>query len=190
MTPSHGSITQLLDAWHHGDAHAADALFAIVYDDLRKLARRQLAALHAGQTLAPTALVHEAYMKFAERSAPDLVDRSHFFAVAARAMRHVVVDYVRRRQAYKRDPGSPVMPLDADAAAADARSPIDLIAMNEALAQLETLDRRQARIVELRFFGGLELEDIAKQLDVSDRTVKRDWRKARTFLHHALSPVP
>ena len=76
MTPSHGSITQLLDAWHHGDAHAADALFAIVYDDLRMLARRQLAALHAGQTLAPTALVHEAYMKFAERSAPDLVDRS------------------------------------------------------------------------------------------------------------------
>jgi RNA polymerase sigma factor (TIGR02999 family) len=190
MTPSHGSITQLLDAWHHGDAHAADALFAIVYDDLRMLARRQLAALHAGQTLAPTALVHEAYMKFAERSAPDLVDRSHFFAVAARAMRHVVVDYVRRRQAYKRDPGSPVMPLDADAAAADARSPIDLIAMNEALAQLETLDRRQARIVELRFFGGLELDEIAKELEVSDRTVKRDWRKARTFLHHALSPVP
>jgi RNA polymerase sigma factor (TIGR02999 family) len=106
-------------------------------------------------------------------------------------MRHVVVDYVRRRQAHKRDPGSPVMTLDAEhAAAADASSPIDLIAMNEALAQLEILDRRQARIVELRFFGGLELEEIAKELDVSDRTVKRDWRKARTFLYHALSPVP
>jgi RNA polymerase sigma factor (TIGR02999 family) len=185
-----GSITQLLDAWHQGDADAADALFAIVYDDLRSLARRQLAALHAGRTLAPTALVHEAYMKFAERSAPDLVDRSHFFGVAARAMRHVVVDYVRRRQAHKRDPGSPVLALDAEDAAADVSSPIDLIAMHEALAQLETLDPRQARIVELRFFGGLELEEIAKELDVSDRTVKRDWRKARTFLYHTLSPVP
>lgn len=185
-----GSITRLLDAWHQGDAHAANALFAIVYDDLRSLARRQLAALRVGQTLAPTALVHEAYMKFAERSAPDLVDRSHFFAVAARAMRHVVVDYVRRRQAHKRDPGSPVRTLDANDAAADARSPIDLIAMNEALAQLESLDRRQARIVELRFFGGLELEEIANELDVSNRTVKREWRKARTFLAHALSSVP
>lgn len=185
-----GTITRLLDAWHDGDANAADALFAIVYDDLRLLARRQLAGLHAGQTLAPTALVHEAYMKFAERSAPDLVDRSHFFAVAARAMRHVVVDYVRRRLAHKRDPGSPVISLDAGDAAADVGSPVDLIAMNEALAQLETLDPRQARIVELRFFGGLELEEIAKELAVSDRTVKRDWRKARIFLHHALSPVP
>jgi RNA polymerase sigma factor (TIGR02999 family) len=185
-----GSITQLLDAWQQGDADAADALFAIVYDDLRSLARRQLAALSAGQTLAPTVLVHEAYMKFAERSAPDLVDRSHFFAVAARAMRHVVVDYVRRRQARKRDPGSPVIALDAEDAAADASSPIDLIAMNEALAQLEQLDPRQARIVDLRFFGGLELEEIAKQLDLSERTVKRDWRKARMFLYHALSPVP
>lgn len=185
-----GSITRLLDAWHLGDAHAADALFAIVYDDLRSLARRQLAALHIGQTLAPTALVHEAYVKFAERSAPDLVDRSHFFAVAARAMRHVVVDYVRRRQAHKRDPGSPVMALDAEHAATDVGSPIDLIAMNEALARLETLDPRQARIVELRFFGGLALEEIARELEVSDRTVKRDWRKARAFLYRTLSPVP
>lgn len=183
-------ITRMLAAWRDGDAHAGDALFAIVYDDLRLIARRQLAALHAGQTLAPTALVHEAYMKFAERSAPDLVDRSHFFAVAARAMRHVVVDYVRRRQAHKRDPGAPMVPLDGDDAAADAASPVDVIAMNEALTQLETLDARQARIVELRFFGGLELEDIARELDVSVRTVKREWRKARTFLFHVLAPVP
>jgi RNA polymerase sigma factor (TIGR02999 family) len=186
-----GNITQLLDAWHQGDARAGDALFTIVYDDLRSLARRQLANLHAGQTLAPTVLVHEAYMKFAERSAPEVVDRSHFFAVAARAMRHVVIDYVRRRQAHKRDAGAPVMVLDTDAAAADGTSPVDLIAMNETLSRLETLDPRQARIVELRFFGGLELEEIAKELDISARTVKRDWRKARTFLYHALSgPVP
>jgi RNA polymerase sigma factor (TIGR02999 family) len=103
------SITRLLDAWRAGDARAGDALFAIVYDDLRLLARRQLAGLYEGQTLAPTVLVHEAYMKFAERSAPDVVDRSHFFAIATRAMRHVVIDYVRRRQSHKREPGAPVM---------------------------------------------------------------------------------
>ena len=183
-------ITRLLAAWREGDAHAGDALFALIYDDLRTVARRQLAGLHAGQTLAPTVLVHEAYMKFAERSAPDVVNRSHFLAVAARAMRHVVVDYVRRRRSRKRDPGAPVIALDSQTARADPISPIDLIAMNEALAQLETLDPRQARIVELRFFGGLELEEIANELGVSSRTVKRDWRNARTFLCRALSPVP
>jgi RNA polymerase sigma factor (TIGR02999 family) len=150
----HGNITQLLDAWTRGDARAGDELFALVYDDLRSLARRQFAGLHAGQTLAPTVLVHEAYLKFAERSAPGVVDRSHFFAVAARAMRHVVIDYVRRRQAHKRDPGAPVMVLQADAAAADGTSPVDLIAMNEALARLETLDPRQARIVNCAFLEG------------------------------------
>ncbi len=185
-----GSITQLLEAWHEGDRHAADALFAAVYDDLRVLARRQLASLRPGQTLAPTALVHEAYMRFAERSAPDVVDRSHFFAVAARAMRNVVIDHLRRRRADKRDPGAPLVTLDAGHVTADDSSPIDLIAMNEALAQLEILDGRQARIVELRFFGGLELEEIAKELGVSARTVKRDWRKARAFLYHTLSLVP
>jgi RNA polymerase sigma factor (TIGR02999 family) len=185
------SITRLLDTWREGDARAGNALFAIVYDDLRLLARRQLARLPAGQTLAPTVLVHEAYMKFAERSAPDVVDRAHFFAVAAIAMRHVVIDYVRRSRSQKRDPGAPVVVLDGDAAASDGTSSVDLIAMNEALDQLEALDPRQAKVVELRFFGGLELEEIAKQLNVSPRTVKRDWRKARTFLYHTLfSRVP
>ena len=195
MPPSNSDsgdcVIRLLDAWREGDAGAGDALFALVYDDLRLLARRQLTRIRPGQTLAPTVLVHEAYLKFAERSAPAVVDRAHFLAVAARAMRHVVIDYVRRSRSKKRDPGAPMMVLDGDAAPASGTSPIDLIALNEALAQLDALDPRQARIVELRFFGGLELEDIATQLDISPRTVKRDWRKARVFLYHTLhSPVP
>ena len=190
LDSSGDDITRLLATWREGDARAGDALFALIYDDLRTLARRQLARLHAGQTLAPTVLVHEAYMKFAERSAPNVVNRSHFLAVAARAMRHVIVDYVRRRQSHKRNPGAAVITLDGEAAPTDTTSPLDVIAINEALAQLETLDPRQARIVELRFFGGLELEEIATELGISSRTVKRDWRHARTFLFRSLSLVP
>jgi RNA polymerase sigma factor (TIGR02999 family) len=186
QTQTHSvGITRLLDAWRLGDANAADELFALVYDDLRALARRQLARLRPGQTLAPTALVHEAYLKFAERSAPAVVDRQHFLAVAARAMRLLVIDHIRRRQAQKRDDGGG----EARATAAAARTeltPIDLMAMNDALEELETLDARQAKVVELRFFGGLELKEIAAILDTSERTVKRDWQRARAFLYASL----
>ncbi len=174
-------VTRLLDAWRQGDAGAADELFALVYDDLRALARRQLARLRPGETLAPTALVHEAYLKFAERSAPAVVDRQHFLAVAARAMRFIVVDHVRRRQAQKRDDGGGVAGSTEPAGRAEL-TPIDLIAMNDALEELEALDARQAQVVELRFFGGLELKEIATMLDTSERTVKRDWQRARAFL--------
>jgi RNA polymerase sigma factor (TIGR02999 family) len=177
--------TRLLEAWRQGVAGAADALFALVYDDLRTLARRQLARLNAGQTLAPTVLVHEAYLKFAERSAPHALDRKHFLAIASRAMRHVVVDHIRHRQARKRNGGVKV-PFDTRITLPKSDSPVDLIAMDESLARLETLDPRQASIVDMRFFGGLELNEIAAALDVSERTVKRDWKKARAFLHAAL----
>lgn len=177
-------ITQLLDAWRKGDAAAGDEVFALMYADLRGVARRQLAAIDAGQTLAPTILVHEAYLKFRERSAPGAVDRGHFLAIAARAMRHVVVDYLRRRYSHKRDGGVPV-PLDSGLGTV-AGSPTDVIAVDQALVQLEQLDARQAKIVEMRFFGGFELEDIAEALGVSARTVKRDWQKARAFLHALL----
>jgi RNA polymerase sigma factor (TIGR02999 family) len=181
------SVTRLLDAWRRGDANAADDLFALVYDDLRALARRQLARLRPGQTLAPTALVHEAYLKFAERSAPAVVDRHHFLAVAARAMRQIVIDHIRRRQAQKRDDGgggggSP----STEIAARTELAPIDLLAMNDALEELGALDARQAQVVELRFFGGLELKEIAAILQTSERTVKRDWQRARAFLYASL----
>jgi len=183
-------IDELLARWRHGDAAAMDGLFALVYDELRSLARRQLVRLRAGQgqTLAPTAVVHEVYARFAERSSRDVLDRHHFLALAARAMRDVIVNCVRRRQARKRDGGEP-LPLDS---AIDYRlntsraGPLDVLAIDEALAQLETLDARQARVVEMRFFAELELDEIAVALNVSERTVKRDWQKARAFLYHAL----
>jgi RNA polymerase sigma factor (TIGR02999 family) len=178
-------VIRLLDAWRQGNANAANELFALVYNDLRALARRQLARLRPGETLAPTALVHEAYLKFAERSAPAVVDRQHFLAVAARAMRLIVIDHIRRRQAQKRDDGGAGAP-SVEAAAITELTPIDLIAMNDALEELERLDARQAQVVELRFFGGLELKEIAALLDTSERTVKRDWQRARAFLYASL----
>jgi RNA polymerase sigma factor (TIGR02999 family) len=180
-------VTRLLDAWRRGDANAADDLFALVYDDLRVLARRQLARLRPGQTLAPTALVHEAYLKFAERSAPAVIDRQHFLAVAARAMRLIVIDHIRRRQAQKRDDGGGGGGgRSHDVAATIDLTPIDLIAMNDALEELEALDARQAQVVELRFFAGLELKEIAAILETSERTIKRDWQRARAFLYASL----
>ena len=178
-------VTGLLGAWRKGDAEAGDRLFALVYDDLRALARRQLARLTPGQTLAPTVLVHEAYLKFADRSAPHAVDRQHFLGIAARAMRHIVIDYVRRTRAKKRDGGVRLL-VDSGAIAAHDGSALDLLALDEALAALERLDVRQARVVELRFFAGLELAEIASTLESSERTVKRDWQKARAFLSMAL----
>jgi RNA polymerase sigma factor (TIGR02999 family) len=184
MAPT-SDVARALANWQRGDAAAAQAVFALVYDDLRALARRQLSRLRPGETLAPTALVHESYLRFAERSAPQLVDRDHFLNVAARAMRHVVIDHLRRRNAAKRDAGLR-RELQSDVAAPPATAPIDVIALDEALRHLEALDARQARIVELRFFGGLELRDIAEHLRISERSVKRDWQKARAFLHHTL----
>jgi RNA polymerase sigma factor (TIGR02999 family) len=181
-------MEELFAAWRGGDARAVDGLFVFAYDDLRLLARRQLARLRPAKTLAPTVVVHEAYARFAERSAQDVLDRQHFLALASRAMRDVIVDYVRRRQARKRDGGVP-LPLDSEIGDRMDTCPvatIDVIAIDEALAQLETLDARQARVVEMRFFAGLELHEIADALDVSERTVKRDWQKARMFLYHAL----
>ena len=177
-------VTRLLEAWRQGDAGAGDRLFALVYDDLRALARRQLARLSPGQTLAPTVLVHEAYLKFVDRSAPHAVDRQHFLGIAARAMRHIVIDYIRRTRAKKRD--GVHVPLESGAIAVRDDSALDLLVLDDALAALERLDARQARVVELRFFAGLELNEIASILETSERTIKRDWQKARAFLSMAL----
>ena len=178
-------VTRLLEAWRQGDAGAGDRLFALVYDDLSALARRQLARLRPGQTLAPTVLVHEAYLKFADRSAPHAVNRQHFLGIAARAMRHIVIDYIRRIRAKKRDVGIHV-PLDSVVFAVRDDVGLDLLDLDDALGALERLDARQANVVELRFFAGLELNEIASVLETSERTIKRDWQKARAFLSMAL----
>jgi RNA polymerase sigma factor (TIGR02999 family) len=181
-------VDQLLTAWRGGATGAVDGLFALTYDDLRSLARRQLARLRARQTLAPTMLVHEVYIRWAERSSQDVRNRYHFLALAARAMRDVIVDYDRRRQALKRN-GGLQLPLDSNIGYLVDGLPAgraDVITIDRALTQLEMLDARQARVVEMRFFAGLGLDEIALALDVSERTVKRDWQKARAFLYDAL----
>jgi RNA polymerase sigma factor (TIGR02999 family) len=186
--PHDGDITELLAAWRAGRPGAVDTLFPLVYRELRAMARRQLGA-NAGQaTLGPTALVHEAYLKLVDHTQANVQDRHHFFAVAARAMRQILVDYVRNRRARKRG-GGQVGPLDTDSVPVDAQV-FELLAIDRALTRLEALDERLARLVELRVFAGLSVEEAAEALGISERTVKRDWQKARAFLFHELRPAP
>lgn len=179
-------ITALLRAVEGGDRAAMDRLFESVYGELRRIARRQLAAGPAQATLDTTALVHEAYLKFARGASFSLRDRFHFFATSARAMRLVLIDHARSRMRAKRGGGAPVRDLEEGEVAA-AERPEELVALDEALSRLEGTDPDLARIVEWRFFGGLSVEEIASTLEVSDRTVKRHWRAARAILFEDLS---
>jgi RNA polymerase sigma factor (TIGR02999 family) len=180
-------ITGLLAAMGGGDARARDRLFTLVYGELRARARQQLARLRLGETLDTTALVHEAYLKVAARTAVPYSDRVHFFAIASRAMRHVLVDYARRGSRQKRGAGAVMVELDDDdASAAVPAHANELLALEAALERLAGLDERLAQVVELRFFGGLSVEETADVLQSSPRTVKRDWRKARMFLFEAV----
>ena len=186
MDPRDDEIDRALEGWRLGDQGAVDDLFHLVYDELRVLAGRYLRRHRPGETLGPTVLVHEVYLRFAQRSSPDLIDRNHFVALAARAMRMVIVDHWRRKQSGKRNPQAPVSASRDEMAAPQALPPIDILALDEALSRLSQLDARQAQVVELRFFGGLTLDEIAAMFGVSERTVKREWQKARAFLYHAM----
>jgi RNA polymerase sigma factor (TIGR02999 family) len=179
-----GDITGLLIALRNGDQSAMDRLLPLVYDDLRERAHRQLSHRASGDTLSTTALVHEAYLKLAGSAQHSYQDRVHFFAVASRAMRQILVDYARRGTAGKRN-GGRVVTLDPEAVPSGDRGE-ELLALDEALARLERVDERLARTVELRFFGGLSVEETAELQGVSPRTVKRDWRKARAFLYNEM----
>jgi RNA polymerase sigma factor (TIGR02999 family) len=179
-----GEITALLSALREGDRTALDRLFPLVYEELHGRAHRQLARRRPGDTLSTTALVHEAYLKLTDSAHQSYQDRVHFFAVASRAMRQILVDYARRMTAAKRAGGFAVS-LDPDQLGDPGRAE-ELVALDEALERLERLDERLARNVEMRFFGGLSVEETAEVLGVSPRTVKRDWRKARAFLFAAI----
>ncbi len=178
-------ITELLVRLREGDHAVLDLLFPLVYQELHALAHRQLGYRRPGHTINTTALVHEAYLKLIDQQQAGWNDRAHFFAVAAKAMRHILVDYARHRNAQKRGGGKPPTMLDEAEIRIDAQAH-ELLALDDALTRLATLNERLSQIVELRFFGGMTVEETAAVLDVSDRTVKRDWRKARAFLYQTL----
>jgi RNA polymerase sigma factor (TIGR02999 family) len=184
--PPDGDISQLLAAYRSGDRDALDRLFPLVYQELRQRAHGQLSRHRPGETLSTTALVHEAYLKLTDSSHQTYQDRVHFFAVASRAMRQILVDYARRSMAAKR--GGQAVSLDPDQLGDPGRAE-ELVALDEALARLEQLDERLARTVEMRFFGGLSVEETAEALGVSPRTVKRDWRKGRAVLYQDIRGV-
>jgi RNA polymerase sigma factor (TIGR02999 family) len=183
--PPIAAITELLRAVEGGDKAARDRLFAVVYAELRGLARGQLRRIPARDTLSTTALVNETYLKLAGERPWSARDRSHFFALAARAMRQILVDHARRRARQKRGGGAAPVALDEALVPSPDRAE-ELLALDAALQRLEAMDAELAQIVEWRFFAGLSIEEVAQLLDVSDRTVKRHWRAARAFLFQEL----
>jgi RNA polymerase sigma factor (TIGR02999 family) len=186
MSPSEPlDTTQLLVDARAGNGDAFDRLFSHLYRELRSLAQHRLRRLNAGETLSTTALVHEAYLRLMDQSRCDWQDRAHFFALAARAMRFVLIDYARARGAQKRGGGERPIPLDAIQLAADARA-TELVSLHEALEELALRDARLSRVVEYKFFGGLTFDEIAAVLGLSVPTVKRDWTRARAWLHRSL----
>jgi RNA polymerase sigma factor (TIGR02999 family) len=182
--PDASEITLVLRAAMRGEREASERLLPLVYDELKALARARLAHVPPGNTLQPTALVHEAYMRLLGNQGGSWQNRSHFFGIATQAMRRILVDHARRRHAGKRAGGERIT-LD-DALAAAPEPSVDLVALDEALTKLDALDPRQARVVELRFFGGLDVEQTAETLGISVSTVKRDWTFARAFLQREL----
>jgi RNA polymerase sigma factor (TIGR02999 family) len=176
----------LLERWNDGDESARDQLVPLVYEELRRIARRCLAGQRSGHTLQPTALVHEAYLRLVGRGSVNWQSRMHFFAAAAQMMRQILVDHARRHIAAKRGGGAITVVLGEDLALPEKAS-LDLLALDDAMKRLATLDARQCQIVELRFFGGLSIAETAQAVDISPATTKREWTTARLWLHRAMS---
>jgi len=178
-------VTRLLIEWSHGNRASLERLMPLVYDELRHLARRNIRHERAGHTLQPTALVHEAYLKLVDQRQVKWHDRAHFYAVAAQVMRRILVDHARRHAAAKR--GGAIAKLSLDDIISTAPAPnVDFVLLDDLLERLATFDERQSRVVELRFFGGLTVEETAEALNVSPATVKSDWRVARAWLYSEL----
>lgn len=182
-------VTELLVRWRKGDQEALKALIPLVYDELRRVARRYLRRERADHTLESAALVHEAYLRLAQQDASYLQNRAHFFAVAAELMRHILVSHARAHRALKRGAGGCKLTLDEAVGFSRTRD-IDLVALDHALNGLAELDARQSRIVELRFFGGLSIEDTSEVLGLSPVTIKREWSTARAWLYREMGKEP
>lgn len=188
-TPSPGQVTEMLRRTRSGERNALDQIFPLVYSELSSMARRRLAGRPQGLTLTTNALVHEVYLRLVDQREARFDDRAHFFAYAARVMRAVLVDEARSRSARKR--GGDWTPTTLDERSLPVEQQADLLlAVHEALTALAEEDEGLAKLVECRFFGGMSDEELAQVLGVSDRTVRRDWVKARTWLHARLSPPP
>ncbi len=181
MTASQHQISQLLIRYNNGDQEAFDQLIPLIYGELRKMAKRYMRGQPTGHTLQTTALIHEAYLKLAIQEEKQWQNRAHFFGVAAHAMRNILVDYARAQQADKRGGEARAVSLD-EAAMVTGERAAEVVALDDALNSLAKLAPRQSRVVELRYFGGLSVEETAEVLKISAETVTRDWRMAKAWL--------
>jgi RNA polymerase sigma-70 factor (ECF subfamily) len=186
MIPQSQDVTQLLADWSNGDQAALDKLLPLVNNELRQLARRYMRRENPGHTLQTSALVNEAYLRLIDQKSVRWQNRAHFFGIAAQLMRRILIDHARSHHYAKRGGGALRVSLDEAAAVTDARA-AELLAVDEALEKLTAMDARKGRIVELRFFGGLSLEETAEVLGISSPTVQREWRAAKAWLRRILS---
>jgi RNA polymerase sigma factor (TIGR02999 family) len=185
MEASSHEVTVLLQAWSAGDEAALQKLTPLVYQELHRAARRYMARERSGHTLQATALVNEVYLRLVDARGMDWQNRAHFFAVCAQLMRRILIDFARSRLYKKRGAGAAHLPLD-EALVVSSRPDGDLVALDEALKRLSQVDERKGRVVELRFFGGLDVKETAEVLKVSDETIMRDWKFAKMWLLHDL----
>ncbi len=179
-------VTQLLDEWRNGDKGALERLIPLVQPELQRLAHRYMSRERPGHTLQTTALLNDAYLELSDKTHPQWQNRSHFFAVAAQLMRRIMVDHARQRQALKRGGGALRVTLNDSLVSAEARS-AELLALDEAMEKLAAFDQRKADVVEMRYFGGLTMEEIADVMKIHVNTVMRDWKAARAWLFAALN---
>jgi RNA polymerase sigma factor (TIGR02999 family) len=181
-----GEVTQILLSWNKGDKEALEQLIPLVEVELRRLARRFMRRERGDHTLQTSALINEAYLRLVDQQSVQWEDRAHFFKVAAQVMRHILIDHARRHRYLKRGGGAEKVPLDDLAEISDRRA-AELIAMDDALRDMAVTDPRKSQVVELRFFGGLSIEETAEVLNISPATVMREWRSARAWLYSAIS---
>ena len=185
-TMSPQEVTQLLAAWGNGDRTALDKLFPLVHAELRRIAQRQMSQERPGHTLQATALVNEAYLKLAGQEGFEWHNRVHFFAVCAQVMRHILIDHARAHARDKRGGGAVQVSLD-EAVLIGGQPPEYFLALDEALRSLERVDSQKARLVELRYFGGMNIDETAEVLNISPRTVRREWRRAKAWLYRMIT---